>query len=91
MILTYQLGNEALHGNVSAESVVNAITQQPHCTSEILIASITEILETTRNPAGIDDAIKVLHAVGRHLDRRSHQSCKDFPQHLERRSSNKKT
>ena len=69
MELTYQIGHEALDGKFNAPAVVRAIKKQPSCTAEILIASTTEILETRPDPSGIHDAIGILRAVAKHLDR----------------------
>lgn len=66
---TYQIGNEALNGKFNAPEVVRAIKKQPSCTTEILFASITEILETRPDPSGIHDALDILRAVAKHLDR----------------------
>ena len=72
MELTYEIGHEVLGGKFSARAVVRAIKKQPSCTTEILVASATEILETRADPSGIRDALDILRAVAKHLDRHAY-------------------
>lgn len=69
METTYEIGHEVLNGKMNAQGVVRAIKRQPSCTAEILIAGITETLETRPNPSGIHAALDILQAVAKHLDR----------------------
>lgn len=69
METTYEIGHEVLNGKINAQEVVRAIKKQPSCAAEILIASVTETLETRPNPSGIHDALDILRAVAKHLDR----------------------
>lgn len=68
MMLTYQIGHEALNGKPSRAGMLRAIKSQPSCTTEILIAGITEILETKPTQAGVQEAINVLRAAARQID-----------------------
>lgn len=68
MLLTYQIGHEALKGKPCCAGMIRAIKAQPSCTAEILIAGITEVLETKPDESGAKEAIKMLQAAARHID-----------------------
>lgn len=68
MLLTYQIGHEALKGNPCSAGLIQALKEQPSCTAEILIAGITEVLQTKPDERGAKQAIKMLQAAARHID-----------------------
>ncbi len=72
MHLTYQIGHEAIGSNkaVDGKAMLRAMKTHPACTAEILIAGITEILETAPSPDGASRAIKALQAAAKHIDSR---------------------
>lgn len=68
MYVSYQIGHEALNGKISVPGVRAALRKQPACATEILIASITETLETRPNASGIQDALDMLREAAKHID-----------------------
>ena len=65
---TYQIGHEALAGKINVAGVKAAIRKYPACRVEILIAAVTEALETRPDAAGIERALQMLKAVSNALD-----------------------
>lgn len=66
--VTYDIGHEALEGKFGVPGVLRALKKQPSCTAEILIAGLTETLETKPNSDGAQEALKMLHAAAKQLD-----------------------
>lgn len=66
--VAYTIGHEALGGKCNVSAMVRALKKQPSCKAEILIAGITETLETKPDLNGVQEALKMLRAAARHLD-----------------------
>lgn len=66
--ITYAIGHEALGGRCDVSGMLRALKQQPSCTAEILIAGLTEALETKPNTDGVQEALKMLRAAAKQLD-----------------------
>lgn len=79
MLLTYQIGHEALNGNPSRAGMLRALKKQPSCTTEILIAGITEILETKPAESGAQEAIAILRAAAKQIDAAALRRCAHRP------------
>lgn len=65
---TYQIGHEALAGKINVAGVKAAIRKYPPNLVEILVAAVTEALETQPNAAGIELALQMLKGVASALD-----------------------
>lgn len=67
---TYQIGFAALAGKIDIDvaAVKAAIRKYPANRVEILIAGVTEALETRPDAAGIELALQMLNAVASALD-----------------------
>lgn len=68
METTYQIGHDALAGKTSLGGVMAAVRRHPANVPEILIAALTEVLETRPTKSGIDQALKILKAAAVKLD-----------------------
>lgn len=68
MLVAYQIGHEALRGKGGVPGIKSALKEQPSCAAEILIAGITETLETQPPETAVFEALKMLHAAARTID-----------------------
>lgn len=66
--VAYTIGHEALAGKYSVSGLLCALKKQPACKTEILIASLTETLETKPDESGVQVALKMLRAAAKQLD-----------------------
>lgn len=66
--VAYTIGHEALAGKYNVSGMLSALKSQPACKAEILIASLTETLETTPDENGVQVALKMLRAAAKQLD-----------------------
>lgn len=66
--ITYAIGHEALEGKFGVPGMLRALKKQPFCAAEILIAGLTEALETKPNSDGAQEALKILRAAAKQLD-----------------------
>lgn len=71
MYTTYEIGNEALKGKAGVAAVRNAIKREPGCATEILIAGMTETLETKDPAEAVQEALKMLRIMAFQLDSRT--------------------
>lgn len=67
--VAYAIGHEALGGQCNVSGMLRALKEQPACKAEILIAGLTETLETKPDSSGVQEALKMLRAAARQLDR----------------------
>jgi hypothetical protein len=65
---TYQIGHDALAGKIDVAGIRAAIRKHPANRAEILIAALTETLETNSGAAGIELALQMLKAAAGMLD-----------------------
>lgn len=68
METTYQIGHEALAGKIDVAGLKTAIRKHPANAAEILIAGLTEALETRGGAGGIELALQMLKAAANALD-----------------------
>lgn len=68
MLVAYQIGHEALKGKISVAGVKSAIKSQPVSAAEILIAGLTETLETMTPEQAVAKSLKMLQAAARQID-----------------------